>query len=60
MGTFKTPGEYQYQTLRCNVDMLKIIQASPPKSGRNATPRATRRRAAAADAPGRPAARSWG
>lgn len=27
VGTFKTPGEYQYQTLRCNVDMLKIIQA---------------------------------
>jgi CCR4-NOT transcription complex subunit 7/8 len=28
VGTFKTPGEYQYQTLRCNVDMLKLIQAS--------------------------------
>jgi len=26
VGTFKTPGEYQYQTLRCNVDMLKLIQ----------------------------------
>ena len=26
MGTFKNSGEHQYQTLRCNVDMLKLIQ----------------------------------
>jgi len=26
VGTFKNSGEYQYQTLRCNVDMLKLIQ----------------------------------
>mmetsp|Transcript_15921 Transcript_15921/g.19161 ORF Transcript_15921/g.19161 Transcript_15921/m.19161 type:complete len:286 (+) Transcript_15921:299-1156(+) len=26
VGNFKNSGEYQYQTLRCNVDMLKLIQ----------------------------------
>ena len=26
MGQFRTVGEYQYQTVRCNVDLLKIIQ----------------------------------
>ncbi len=26
IGNFKTPSEYHYQTLRCNVDLLKIIQ----------------------------------
>mmetsp|Transcript_25695 Transcript_25695/g.35478 ORF Transcript_25695/g.35478 Transcript_25695/m.35478 type:complete len:286 (-) Transcript_25695:15-872(-) len=26
VGTFKNSGEHQYQTLRCNVDMLKLIQ----------------------------------
>lgn len=26
VGTFKKNGEYHYQTLRCNVDMLKLIQ----------------------------------
>lgn len=26
MGTFKNKADYHYQTLRCNVDMLKIIQ----------------------------------
>ncbi|KNZ62850.1 uncharacterized protein VP01_1216g8 [Puccinia sorghi] len=26
IGTFKTPSDYHYQTLRCNVDLLKIIQ----------------------------------
>lgn len=26
VGQFKNPGEYQYQTLRVNVDMLKLIQ----------------------------------
>ena len=30
VGTYKTPGEYQYQMLRCNVDMLKLIQARAP------------------------------
>ena len=28
MGDFKHSGEYQYQMLRANVDMLKLIQAS--------------------------------
>jgi hypothetical protein len=26
IGNFKSPSEYHYQTLRCNVDLLKIIQ----------------------------------
>lgn len=26
IGSFTTSGDYQYQTLRCNVDLLKIIQ----------------------------------
>jgi CCR4-NOT transcription complex subunit 7/8 len=26
VGTFKSPTDYHYQTLRCNVDLLKIIQ----------------------------------
>lgn len=26
IGTFKTGSDYHYQTMRCNVDMLKIIQ----------------------------------
>jgi len=26
IGTFKTSSDYHYQTLRCNVDLLKIIQ----------------------------------
>ncbi|KAJ3132846.1 hypothetical protein HK100_004902 [Physocladia obscura] len=26
IGSFKTSADYQYQTLRCNVDLLKIIQ----------------------------------
>ncbi|TFK69540.1 CAF1-domain-containing protein [Pluteus cervinus] len=26
MGTFKTSSDYHYQTMRCNVDLLKIIQ----------------------------------
>lgn len=26
VGSFKTASDYQYQTLRCNVDLLKIIQ----------------------------------
>ena len=26
MGAFKNKADYHYQTLRCNVDMLKIIQ----------------------------------
>lgn len=26
IGTFKTPSDYHYQTLRCNVDLLRIIQ----------------------------------
>jgi CCR4-NOT transcription complex subunit 7/8 len=26
IGTFKNSSDYQYQTLRCNVDLLKIIQ----------------------------------
>lgn len=26
VGSFKNSGEYHYQTLRCNVDMLKLIQ----------------------------------
>lgn len=26
LGSFKNSGEYQYQTLRCNVDLLKLIQ----------------------------------
>ena len=26
VGNFKFQAEYQYQTLRCNVDMLKLIQ----------------------------------
>ncbi|KAJ1651510.1 CCR4-NOT core DEDD RNase subunit [Dispira simplex] len=26
IGTFKSSGDYHYQTLRCNVDLLKIIQ----------------------------------
>lgn len=38
VGTFKTPGEYQYQTLRCNVDMLKIIQARSAQSTLNTRP----------------------
>ena len=26
IGTFKTSSDYHYQTMRCNVDLLKIIQ----------------------------------
>ena len=26
IGTFRSTTDYQYQTLRCNVDLLKIIQ----------------------------------
>ncbi|KAI8925796.1 ribonuclease H-like domain-containing protein [Entophlyctis helioformis] len=26
MGNFRTPSDYHYQTLRCNVDLLKLIQ----------------------------------
>jgi CCR4-NOT transcription complex subunit 7/8 len=26
VGSFRTSGDYQYQTLRCNVDLLNIIQ----------------------------------
>jgi CCR4-NOT transcription complex subunit 7/8 len=26
IGSFKTGSDYHYQTMRCNVDMLKIIQ----------------------------------
>jgi len=26
IGCFKNPGDYKYQTLKCNVDLLKIIQ----------------------------------
>ncbi|KAG1436176.1 hypothetical protein G6F56_013669 [Rhizopus delemar] len=26
IGSFKTSSDYHYQTLRCNVDLLKIIQ----------------------------------
>ncbi|KAL7422010.1 CCR4-NOT core DEDD RNase subunit [Cryptotrichosporon argae] len=26
IGTFKTGGDYHFQTMRCNVDMLKVIQ----------------------------------
>ncbi|KAL0961377.1 hypothetical protein HGRIS_006331 [Hohenbuehelia grisea] len=26
IGSFKTPSDYHYQTMRCNVDLLKIIQ----------------------------------
>jgi CCR4-NOT transcription complex subunit 7/8 len=26
LGTFKSPADYQYQLLKCNVDLLKIIQ----------------------------------
>jgi len=42
VGTYKTPGEYQYQMLRCNVDMLKLIQArhlARPSSLPEPTPR---------------------
>lgn len=27
IGTFKTSSDYHYQTMRCNVDLLKLIQA---------------------------------
>lgn len=26
IGTFKTSSDYHYQTMRCNVDLLKLIQ----------------------------------
>jgi CCR4-NOT transcription complex subunit 7/8 len=26
IGTFKTSSDYHYQTLRCNVDLLRLIQ----------------------------------
>lgn len=26
IGTFKTSSDYHYQTMRCNVDLLRIIQ----------------------------------
>lgn len=26
IGSFKTSSDYHYQTMRCNVDLLKIIQ----------------------------------
>ena len=42
MGTYKTPGEYQYQTLRCNVDMLKLIQVRARDWGRSPCARARR------------------
>jgi CCR4-NOT transcription complex subunit 7/8 len=41
IGNFKSPTEYHYQTLRCNVDLLKIIQLGltfTDSEGRRATP----------------------
>ena len=29
IGAFKTSSDYHYQTMRCNVDLLKIIQVGP-------------------------------
>jgi len=44
VGEFKTTAEYQYQLLRCNVDLLKIIQVGltfMDEQGQTATPTAT-------------------
>jgi CCR4-NOT transcription complex subunit 7/8 len=39
VGSFKTNSDYHYQTLRCNVDLLKIIQANmAPQSDPRCSP----------------------
>jgi CCR4-NOT transcription complex subunit 7/8 len=35
IGSFKTGADYHYQTMRCNVDMLKIIQIGVTVSDEN-------------------------
>jgi len=35
IGSFKTGADYHYQTMRCNVDMLKIIQLGVTVSDEN-------------------------
>lgn len=35
IGTFKNSNDYHYQTLRCNVDLLKIIQLGVTLSDQN-------------------------
>ncbi|KAF8630861.1 hypothetical protein AX17_005220 [Amanita inopinata Kibby_2008] len=35
IGTFKTSSDYHYQTMRCNVDLLKIIQVGITLAGEN-------------------------
>lgn len=37
MGTFKTSSDYHYQTMRCNVDLLKIIQVGITLADENGT-----------------------
>jgi CCR4-NOT transcription complex subunit 7/8 len=37
IGSFKSTSDYHYQTLRCNVDMLKMIQLGLTFSDRNGT-----------------------
>ena len=56
VGDFKNSGEYQYQQLRVNVDMLKLIQVWPSRllgrCRRQPNAHAAHSRATAAKAPG--------